>query len=157
MTNHMVLFNLDSSRARESYALPLLSVRRVLRMVEVTPLPKAPSVVLGVVDMHGEMIPIMSMRKRLGMDEPEADPAAQILVAETPRRSMGLVVHEVTGVQPFKQEEIISAKTMVSGVEHIAGLARIEEGIVLIHDLEKFISPQEEEQLEGLLARGAGA
>lgn len=157
MTNHMVVFNLDSNHERQSYALPLLGVWRVLHMIEITPLPKAPSVVLGVVDMHGEMIPIMSMRKRLGMDEPEPDPTAQILVAETPRRSMGIVVHEVTGVRKIDREEIISAKKMVSGVEHIAGLARLEEGIVLIHDLEKFLSPQEEEQLDGLLVRGAGA
>ena len=57
MWNQLVIFTLDA----QLYALPLASVQRVLHMVEVTPLPNAPEVVLGVIDLHGNIIPVMSM------------------------------------------------------------------------------------------------
>src|SRR5260370_41681143 len=77
MLNQLVAFILGE----QEYALPLTAVRRVVRMVEVTPLPKAPEIVLGVIDFQGTIIPVMSMRKRLGLSEPETSLGDQLGVA----------------------------------------------------------------------------
>jgi purine-binding chemotaxis protein CheW len=72
----------------QQYALRLATVQRVVRMVEVTPLPKAPKVVLGVIDLQGTIIPVMSMRRRLGMAELETNLVDQLIVAETGARNV---------------------------------------------------------------------
>src|SRR5712675_257312 len=69
MSNQLVVFALDA----QHYALPLTGVQRVVRMVEVTPLPKAPEIVLGVIDVKGHIIPVMSIRNRFGLPEPETN------------------------------------------------------------------------------------
>jgi purine-binding chemotaxis protein CheW len=78
MPMQLVVFTLELQR----YALPLARVQRVVRMMEVTPLPEAPGIVLGVIDLEGKIIPVMSMRKRFGLSEPEASLDDQLIVAD---------------------------------------------------------------------------
>jgi purine-binding chemotaxis protein CheW len=94
MATHLVAFNLEE----QQYALPLRSVRRVIRSVEITALAKAPAIVLGIIDLQGEMVPVISMRQRLGFSEPEPSVTDQMVIAETTKRSVALLVKSVTGV-----------------------------------------------------------
>jgi purine-binding chemotaxis protein CheW len=152
MSNQLVVFNLDA----QCYALPLRAVERVIRTVEVTPLPKAPDIVLGVIDMQGSIVPVLSMRKRFGFVEPETSLSDQFLVAKTKNRKVALVVNSVRGVIERWSEEITSAKDIVSGADYVEGITRLEEDILLIHDLDRFFSTDEERQLNGLLSCAAG-
>jgi purine-binding chemotaxis protein CheW len=140
----------------QQYALPLATVRQVVRMVEVTPLPSAPEVVLGVIDLRGNITPVMSMRKRFGMTEPETSLTDQLIVADAAARTIALVVNSVTGVVERKAEEVTDAKQIVHGVQYVEGVTRLEGGILFIHDLDRFLSKNEEQQLDGLLAQAAG-
>lgn len=157
MLRQLVAFVLgDRQLGERRYALPLASVRRVVRMVEVTPLPSAPEVVLGVIDMCGSIIPVMSMRKRFGMTEAETSLSDQLIVADAGGRSVALVVNSVTGVVERMAEEIAEAARIVPGAQYVDGITRLQDGILLIHDLDRFLSEKEEKQLGGLLARAAG-
>jgi len=152
MSNQLVVFTLDA----QHFALPLARVQRVVRMAEVTPLPKAPEVVMGVIDIQGNIIPVMSMRKRFGLSEPEASLSDQLIVADTATRRVALVVNSVTGVVVRTAKEITDAEKIIPGAQHVAGMARLEGGILFIHDLDRFLSTQEEQQLDGLLGQAAG-
>jgi purine-binding chemotaxis protein CheW len=152
MLNQLVAFILGE----QEYALPLTTVQRVVRMVEVTPLPKAPEVVLGVIDFQGNIIPVMSMRKRFGLPEPETSLSDQLIVADTATRSVALVVNSVTGVLERTAEAVTDAEKIVPGAQYVEGLTRLENGILFIHNLEHFLSKKEEQQLDGLLAQAAG-
>ena len=153
MLNQLVAFTLGE----QQYALPLATVRRVVRMMEVTPLPKAPEVVLGVIDLQGNIIPVMSMRKRFGVVEPEPSLSDQLIVADAGARSVALVVNSVTGVVERTAEEITQTERIVPGAHYVEGITRLEGGILFIHDLDRFLSKKEERQLDGLLAQAAGA
>jgi purine-binding chemotaxis protein CheW len=152
MSNQLVVFELDA----QHYAVPLSRVQRVVRMVEVTPLPKGPDVVLGVIDLQGDIIPVMSMRKRFGLPEPQCNLSNQLIVADTVTRSVAMVVNSVTGVVERTAEEITDAQKIVPGAQYVEGITRLEDGILFIHDLDLFLSKQEEEHLEGLLGQAAG-
>jgi purine-binding chemotaxis protein CheW len=152
MLNQYVAFFLGE----QQYALPLTTVERVVRMVEVTPLPKAPEVVLGVIAFQGNIIPVMSMRKRFGLLEPETSLSDQLIVADTAVRRVALVVNSVTGVLVRTVEEVTEAEKIVPGAQYVEGITRLGGGIVFIHDLEHFLSKKEEQQLDGLLAQAAG-
>ncbi len=151
MLNQLVAFTLGE----QQYALPLATVRRVLRMVEVTPLPSAPEVVLGVIDIGGEITPVMSMRKRLGMTEPETSLDDQLVVADAGARSVALVVNAVTGIVERTDEEVTEAAEIVPGVRYVEGMTRLQGGILFIHDLNRFLSKKEARQLDGVLAQAA--
>jgi len=125
-------------------------------MVEVTPLPKAPEIVLGVIDFQGNIIPVMSMRKRFGLSEPETSLSDQLIMAETATRSVALVVSSVTGVVERPAEDLTKAEKIVPGLQYVEGITRLENGILFIHNLEHFLSNKEEQQLDGLLAQAAG-
>jgi purine-binding chemotaxis protein CheW len=152
MLNQLVAFILGE----QQYALPLTTVQRVVRMVEVTPLPEAPEIVLGVIDFQGNIVPVMSMRKRFGLPEPETSLSDQLIVADTATRRVALVVNSVTGVLERTAEEVTEAGKIVPGAQFVEGITRLDGGILFIHNLEHFLSRKEGRQLDGLLAQAAG-
>ena len=123
--NQLVAFTLN----RQPYALRLASVRQVLRTVEVTPLPKAPEIVLGVVSLGGAVIPVLSIRRRLGLREREASLSDQLIVADSGCRTIALLVDAVIGVVERSTEEITDAERIVPGalmIGDLLNLARLD-------------------------------
>ena len=147
MANQLLAFSLD----RQGYALRLGCVQRVARMVEVTPLPKAPEIVLGVVNVQGEIIPVLNMRKRFGLRERETNLSDQLVIARGAGRSVALVVDSVTGLLQRSTGEITATDEIVPGAEYVEGVAKLEDGILFIHNLDRFLSLDEEKQLQGSL------
>ena len=91
----LVVFRLDEQR----YALPLAVVERIVRAVEMTPLPNAPAIVLGVIDVAGRgSCPCSTFGDRFGLPEREIRPADQFLIAQTAQRTVVLVIDEAQGV-----------------------------------------------------------
>jgi purine-binding chemotaxis protein CheW len=125
-------------------------------MAEVTPLPKAPEIVLGVIDVQGTIIPVMNMRRRFGLVESEISLSDQLILAETATRSVALAVDSVIGVVERTKEKVTEAEKVVPGLQFVEGITRLEDGILFIHNLERFLSKQEEQQLDGLPAQMAG-
>lgn len=152
MLNQLVVFTLDE----RLYALPLARVQQVFRVVEITPLPKAPVIVLGVINLQGSIIPVMSMRIRFGLPEPEASLNDHIIVADTATRTIGLLVNSVTGVIERTPEEVTGAEKIVPGMRYVEGITKTEDGILFIHNVDRFLSVKEDQQLDGLLAQAGG-
>jgi purine-binding chemotaxis protein CheW len=151
--NQLVAFTLN----RQPYALRLASVRQVLRTVEVTPLPKAPEIVLGVVSLGGAVIPVLSIRRRLGLTEREASLSDQLIVADSGCRTIALLVDAVIGVVERSTEEITDAERIVPGAQYVEGIAKLDNDMLFIHNLDLFLSQPEESQLHDALAKRQGA
>jgi len=130
----LVAFRLDEQR----YALPLMAVERVIRAVDVTPLPEAPAVVFGVVDMHGDILPVLNIRGRFGLPDRKIDPADQFLIAQTAQRTMVLVVDEALGVIRVPRSAFTDPAQLVPGLDYVQGVVKLDDGLVLIHNLENF-------------------
>lgn len=143
----LVVFTLDGQR----YALHLSSVKRVIPVVELTPLPQAPDIILGIIDVRGEILPVVNIRKRFRLPERELDLGDQIVLGKTSRRSVALVVDAVTGVIEHQTEKLVIADDILPDLNYIAGVVKLEDGIILIHDLDKFLSLGEEEVFDGAL------
>lgn len=146
-----VIFTLDGIR----HGLPLAAAERVLPMVAVTPLPGAPDVVLGMIGLHGEPIPVVDVRRRLGLAPREYGAAAHILIASTPRRTVSIPVDEVLGIESIDSAAVAEADSVVPGLGPVAGIASLPDGLVLIHDLDAFLSLEDERALaQALTAEG---
>lgn len=135
----VAVFTLGDQR----YALPLSTVERVVRVVEVTPLPQAPDIVLGVVNVQGRVIPVVNPRRRFRLPERDIALTDQLVIAHTTRRPVALVVDAVTGVLEYSGREAVGARDIVPGMEYVEGVVKLADGLVLIHDLDRFLSLDE--------------
>lgn len=142
--NQLVVFSLDDQR----YALDLWAVERVVRMVEITCLPKAPEIVLGVVNLQGDVIPVVNIRKRFGLPEREINLSDALIFARTARRRLAVVADSVSGVMHVSEERLIDPERITPGIEYVAGVVKLADGMILIHDLAKFFSLDEELTLD---------
>jgi purine-binding chemotaxis protein CheW len=144
----LVVFSVDDSR----YGLPLEAVERVVRIVEITALPEAPEIILGVINVQGRVIAVANVRKRFGLNEREPALSDQLVIARTPRRPVALIVDEVTGVLEYSRGEAVPAEAIVPGIDYVAGVVKLSDGMVLIHDLGRFLSLDEERNLDDAMA-----
>ncbi len=139
----LVVFSIDGQR----FALRLAVVDRIERMVEITPLPKAPENVLGVVNRQGQIVPVFNLRRRLRLPERAVDPLDQLVFARTQHRSAALAVDAVEGVMEATERDLVASDAVLPGLEMLEGVAKLSDGLALIHDLDRFLSLKEEAAL----------
>ncbi len=134
-----------------NYALILAAVARIVHVVEEAPLPKAPEVVLGVINVSGRIIPVVDMRRRFRLPAKETELYDPLIIALTARRELAFTADTVTGVMEYPEEEVTAADEIVPGLEYLQEVLKLKDGLVFIHDLERFLSPDEEESLQKAL------
>jgi purine-binding chemotaxis protein CheW len=145
----LVTFNLDE----QHFALFLGTVERIVAMAEITPLPGAPAVVLGIVNIRGAIVPVIDIRQRFGLPARETRLTDRMLIARTSRRAVALIADGVAGVVA----KLRTAIAPVDGIyshrsKYVAGAVQLEAGLTLIHDLETLLSQDEERVLEQAIA-----
>lgn len=143
----LLCFRLDGQR----YALGLEHIERVVRVVKLTPLAGAPHVVRGVFSLHGRIVPVGDLRRRLGLPDRDVALRDWIVVARTPSRVLGLLVEGETDLVECEAVDIADAEDVLHGTDAVAGIARLQDGLVLIHDLATFLSAGDERLLAGAL------
>jgi purine-binding chemotaxis protein CheW len=146
--NPVLVFALDEPR----YAMELSAVERVVRAVEITPLPKAPEIVLGIVNAHGRILPVLNIRERFRLPARDMKLDDRLVIARTARRVVALVVDAVIGIRDVSNGQMVSAESLLPFAKHLKGVAKTEDGLVLIYDLDQFLSLDEERTLDMALA-----
>jgi purine-binding chemotaxis protein CheW len=144
IADQLVVFMLDAMR----YALRLSCVERIVRVVEIAALPEAPEIVLGLVNVGGEIVPVVNVRKRFGLPERELGLNSHLVIARTTRRKVALAVDAAIGVVEGSEENTTAGAKILPHMDYVQGVVRLDDGLVLIHDLDTFLSLEEEETLE---------
>jgi purine-binding chemotaxis protein CheW len=139
-----VLFKLDE----RTFALHLEHVDRIVRAVEVTPLPKTPEIVLGIINVHGEIIPIVDIRKRFSLLPKKTSLTDQIVIVKTSHRKIGFFADSAEGYKQVSSGEVVHDTKIWEGIEYVDGVVRISDELVLINNLEKFLMLEEENQID---------
>lgn len=139
-----VVFGLDATRV----AVPLAAVDRIVRAVEVTPLPLAPGMVIGVVNVAGCVLPVLNVRRKFRLPERAVRPGDHFLIARTSRGSIVLVIDIAYSVLEQPAVAIETAFAADKDSEHIGGALVSRDGLVLVHDLDRFLSPDDAQQLD---------
>jgi purine-binding chemotaxis protein CheW len=145
-------FVLDAQR----FALPLETVERVIRAVEITALPLAPDAVAGVIDVGGRILPVFNLRRRLRLCDRPLTPKDQFILARTARRDVVLLVDtvlELTETPPdaMNRAPPVGVSDDPADLAPLAGVLVLPDGMVLIEDLDRFLSPDEDRALESAL------
>jgi purine-binding chemotaxis protein CheW len=138
---------LDAGR----YAIPLAAAERVVRAAQVTPLPAAPGLVLGVLDVGGHVLPVFDTRRCFHLPQREIEPADHFLIARAGVRRVVLVIDRPMGVIEQPADDLVEAALLTHGIEHVGGVIRLEDGLVLIQDLEQLLSADQSRALDHAL------
>lgn len=141
--SHLLIFTLES----QQYAIRLATVERVLRAVEVTPLPKAPKIVLGIVNVQGCAIPVVDLRRRFELPSRELELSDRFIVTRTARFPVILIVDAVDGVMEYEPGVMTSAKRALPKGVAVEGVACLSDGMIFLHNLDSFLSLEEERTL----------
>ncbi len=148
-SSRMIVFAVEAQR----FGVRLSQVERVISAVEVTPLPGAPRVVLGVVDMHGEIVPVYDTRVRFGGQASPVRARDQFLLLRRGDGMAALVVQETIGVFDLETDAAPVALAPAQESEHgwFDGTTRLADDLVLIHDVDRFLSAAESGALNDAL------
>ncbi|WP_395811322.1 chemotaxis protein CheW [Archangium minus] len=145
----VLLFTLEGQR----YALPMEDVRELIRAVRLTPLPRAPVVVEGLLDLRGELLPVLDMRRRFRLPARPLSSSDHLVVAQAGARRVALRVDRAEGLLALEPGSLDSTPRELPGVGYVAGALKLPDGLVLLHDLRTFLSEAEALELEEALAR----
>lgn len=145
---HYIVFAL----AEKQFALPLEWVERVVHAVGITELPKAPKIVRGLINYKGRIMPVINISERFHLPESEIQPNQHFILVQIPTREFCLVSDDVMGVIQYSKEDIVEPDEVILGVEFLLGILRTKTGMILIPNLEKLLTHDEETALNSALS-----
>lgn len=135
---------------REEFAIDILSVQEIIRMVDVTRVPKAPIFVEGVINLRGRIIPVLDLRRRLGMAGAERSEQSRIVVVNVRSLIVGLIVDSVSEVLRIPRSTIEAPPAVGNtvGAEFVHGVGRIADRLLIVLELNRLLSSSEQAALQ---------
>jgi purine-binding chemotaxis protein CheW len=127
----------------QQFAIPIDAAGEVLMATAVMPVPNSPQVIHGLIDYHGLIVPVINLRYKLSFPQKPISTRDVFIIADTSKRKIALVADSATGVIAPGPNELFSAIEIDPGLS-TAGFLRRDDGIVLIYDLENFLSNDED-------------
>jgi len=141
----------------EEYAVGISQVREIIRMPEVTKIPKAPSFVEGIINLRDMVLPIISLRKRFELEDIEKTDSLRIVVIEIGGISTGMIVDSVSEVLHLSKRAIEPPPPIIGlDTTHLQGIGKLEDGkrLLLLLDLSRLLSTSEKRKLSQLSRTG---
>lgn len=129
----------------EEYAVPILSVQEINRMMQITRVPQSPPFVEGVINLRGKIIPVIDLRKRFGLTELENSDDVRIIVVEVANRVIGFTVDRVNEVLRINSNIVEPPPAMVCGLdtEYVQGVGKLDDRLLILLHLEKLFTAAE--------------
>jgi purine-binding chemotaxis protein CheW len=130
---------------KEEYGVDILKVQEIRGYEKVTPIPAAPAYLKGVVNLRGIIVPVIDLRIKFGLADPKYDSFTVVIILRLATRVIGMVVDGVSDVVALAPSEVKAAPQLGSLVDSsfLAGLATQGDRMVLLLDIERFLSSAE--------------
>lgn len=134
----------------ELYAFDIMRIKEIIRPQRLTPVPKAPPFVEGVIDLRGSVVPVVDLHKRFDQPTPPAGRKTRVIICAVAGKIIGLLVDEVVEVHTYGRQEIFPAPQFLKGKESefFLGVCHRQNDLVLILDLERILSSNEKIALD---------
>lgn len=129
----------------EEYAINIMRIKEIVRMKEITHVAKSPEFVEGVITLRGMIIPVIDMRKRLGLESVDPSRDTRIIIVTVENIIIGLIVDHVAEVIKVKSENIQPASPVIKGVdsEYIQGVCKLDNRIIIFLNLDEILTSHE--------------
>lgn len=138
----------------EEYAVGISEVQEIIRVPKITKVPKAPSFVEGVINLREKILPIISLRKKFGLEDIEKTDSLRVIVVNINGLSTGMIVDSMSEVLRLSKDSIEPPPPILAGldVDHLQGIGKLEEGkrLLLLLNLNNFLTTLERRELSQL-------
>lgn len=137
----------------ETYGINVMQVQEVLRITEIAPVPGAPSYVLGIINLRGNVVTVIDTRHRFGLNVKESnDEQSRIIIVEVNGNVIGMLVDSVAEVVYLHQSEIDSAPIVNNdeSSRFIQGVCSRDDQLLILVDVNKFLTEEEVSEFAGV-------
>lgn len=145
----LVVFNLSG----EEYGLEIEKAREVIRVREITPLPKADPGVEGIINLRGKIIPVVDLKQRFNLPPAQLTSKSRILIAQVGDELIGIKVDVATEVLKVEKKSVVKPpdKSVAKEIEGaIKGLGKVDERLIILLDIEKVLTKETTKSLKEL-------
>jgi purine-binding chemotaxis protein CheW len=148
MENQLVIFKTGN----EHYGVDIAAVESIIKVQDITSVPRAPEFVEGITNLRGTVLPVIDLRKRFGLAATESTKDTRIVVIEMNGSVVGMIVDAVTEVLRISPEAIEPPSPLVTTIDSafITGIAKVDGRLVILLDLSKVFSMHEKIDLQNL-------
>ena len=145
---HLVLFTLGG----EHYGVDISRVREINEIQSITALPQAPPFIEGVINLRGQIIPVMNLRKRLGLPSADTNTESRIMVVQVGEQGLGLLVDDVREVIKIPADAVVPPSQFVTTERSrfLRAIAKVEDRLVVLFELDQLLTSQETDKLSTL-------
>mgnify|MGYP002622584896 CR=1 FL=1 len=140
--------------AQEEYGIEITKVQEIILMGEITRVPQTPQYIKGLINLRSTVIPIVDLRLRFGLPEQKRTDETRIMVINVAGKTIGIIVDAVSEVLRISQEQIAPPPPTVAGLgeEYLIGLAKLENRLLILLDIDGILAEQELEKAEEIAA-----
>lgn len=132
MTKPFIVFLLDEQR----FALPCSDVKRIVRVVAITPVPDIPKGMLGVINMQGQLIPVLDIRQRLGLKPAESQLDDLLVIVENQEQIMTFIANQVDFYE-FMDSSSVRGSDVIAGIECVDKIIKDTKGVIHLLNINK--------------------
>ena len=134
----LILFKLDD----ELFSFRITNINEIQEMINIVRVPNADSFIEGIINLRGEVITIINLKKKLGLANTAILPNSMIMVARTETQKIGLLVDSVKEVKNISEDDVEPAPKLVAGIstDYLEGIGKVDEEPVIILDFNKIIA-----------------
>ncbi len=150
LANEEVLQMVSFVLNEEEFGVDILKVQEIIRIVELTRVPNAPHFVEGVINLRGRIVPVIDLRKRFGLPQNEFDKNSRIVIVAVNNLVVGFLVDKVKEVLRVPKAVIEPPPEITSTIhtDYIIGVAKLDDRLLIVLDLERILAPSEQNELE---------
>ena len=137
---------------KEEYGVDIMQVKEIVTYKEPVKVPNTPKFVEGIINLRGEIIPIVNLKKRFNIPGEDLGEQTRVIVMSIESKKVGFIVDDASEVITISSENVEPAPEIVAGIDrrYITGIGKVEERILIILDLDKLFSEKEQEALEAM-------
>lgn len=142
----------------EEYAVPILAVHEINRMMQITRVPHSPEFVEGVINLRGKIIPVVDLRHRFGLEDLDHTSDTRIVVVEVKGRVIGFTVDRVNEVLRISADIVDKAPAMTTSAvdgDYVSGVGKLEDRLLIMLDLDALFGADDLEALDDTVSRAA--
>ncbi|MCD6363588.1 MAG: purine-binding chemotaxis protein CheW [Synergistetes bacterium] len=145
----LVVFKLG----KEEYGVDIAKVQEIVRIQEITHIPQAPPFVEGIVNLRGQIIPIIDLKKRFNLEcKEETEKEKRVIVVNISGQIIGIVVDNVSEIIRISKEKVEPPPPIVAGIEseYIDGVGKLDKRLIILLNIEKILTEKEKEEIKEL-------
>ena len=145
MEKQYVVFKLNE----EEYGVEISHVQEITEYKTVTNVPNTPSFIEGIINLRGNIVPIVSIKKRFELSQEEASTDHRVIIINLGSKQVGFIVDDASQVLTMNENQIENPPDLITGIDrdYIIGIGKVAEKIIILLDLEKILSENEKKEI----------